>query len=160
MSFVIVNVQLNLQIWGQTFSSSDWSKSHFRPAHVTTVRSSHRRCPIKKLLLKKCNIHMKTPVLGSLFIKVASLKVCNFIKKRLQRRYFPVNIAKFLRTPISKNIWKRFLNSYSKGEYTLWNISFRLFHETQFNSYFITYNWISWNSRKICKKKSITNYHK
>ena len=40
----------------------------------------------KKLLLKKCNIHMKTPVLGSLFIKVAGLKVCNFVKKRLQRR--------------------------------------------------------------------------
>ena len=39
----------------------------------------------------------------------------NFIKKRLQHRYFPVNITKFLRTPISENIWKRFLNSYSKG---------------------------------------------
>ena len=50
---------------------------------------------------------MKTPVLGSLFIKVASLKVCNFIKKRLQRRYFPVNIAKFLRTPILKSIYEQ-----------------------------------------------------
>ena len=29
---------------------------------------------------------------------------CNFIKKRLQHRCFPVNIAKFLRTPILKNI--------------------------------------------------------
>ena len=26
------------------------------------------------------------------------LKACNFIKKRLQHRYFPVNIAKFFRT--------------------------------------------------------------
>ena len=32
------------------------------------------------------------------FIKVASLKDCNFIKMRLQHRYFPVNIAKILRT--------------------------------------------------------------
>ena len=31
----------------------------------------------------------------------------NFIKKRLQRRYCPVNISKFLRTPILKNIRER-----------------------------------------------------
>ena len=29
------------------------------------------------------------------FIKVAGLKACNFIKKRLQHKCFPVNIAKF-----------------------------------------------------------------
>ena len=34
-----------------------------------------------------------------LFNKVAALKARNFIKKRLQHRCFPVNIAKFLRTP-------------------------------------------------------------
>ena len=28
----------------------------------------------------------------------------NFIKKRLQQRCFPVNITKFLRTPILKNV--------------------------------------------------------
>ena len=42
------------------------------------------------------------PVLESLFNKVAGLglKVCNFIKKRLQRRFFPANIAKqYYRTP-------------------------------------------------------------
>ena len=32
-------------------------------------------------------------MLESFFIKVVGLKVCNFIKKRLQRRYFPVDIA-------------------------------------------------------------------
>ena len=55
-----------------------------------------------------CNIHRKTPVLESLFIKVASLQPCDFIKKRLQHRCFPVKFAKFL-TPILKNIceWLR-----------------------------------------------------
>ena len=53
------------------------------------------------------NIHRKTPVLKSLFNKVAGLKACNFIKKRLQRRRFPANIAKFLRTAILKNINER-----------------------------------------------------
>ena len=37
-------------------------------------------------------------MLASLFNKVTELKVCNFIKKRLQRRCFSVNIAEFLRT--------------------------------------------------------------
>ena len=43
---------------------------------------------------------MKTPVLKSLFNKVADLQASNFIKKRC----FPVNIAKILRTPILKKI--------------------------------------------------------
>ena len=37
-------------------------------------------------------------MLESLFNKVADLKARNFIKKRLEHRYFPVNIEKFLRT--------------------------------------------------------------
>ena len=48
----------------------------------------------------------------------------------------------------------------AKGEDTLWNISFVLFHETQFNAYFITLSLISWHSYKICKKVSCTNHHK
>ena len=36
-------------------------------------------------------------MLESLINKVAGLKVCNVIKKRLQYRYFSMNIAKFLR---------------------------------------------------------------
>ena len=36
-------------------------------------------------------------------------KSCNLIKKRLQFRCFPVNTAKFLTTPVSKNIGERLL---------------------------------------------------
>ena len=43
-------------------------------------------------------------MLEFLFNKIAGLKACNFIKKRLQHRLFPVNIAKFLRTAILKSI--------------------------------------------------------
>ena len=49
-------------------------------------RSRHQKCSTKK------------------HVKVAGLKVYNFIKMRLQNRCFPVNIAKLLRTPILKNI--------------------------------------------------------
>ena len=43
-------------------------------------------------------------MLESVFNKAAGLQTCNIIKKRLQHRCFPVNIGKFLRIPISKNI--------------------------------------------------------
>ena len=42
---------------------------------------------------------MKTPVLESLFNKYAGLKISNFNKNILRHRYFPVELAKFLRTP-------------------------------------------------------------
>ena len=56
----------------------------------------------KKAVLKNYGIF--TTVLESLFNKVKGLQACNFIKKRLQHRCFSVNIAKFLRASILKNI--------------------------------------------------------
>ena len=50
---------------------------------------------------------MKTPALESLFYQ--SCKFEDFIKKRLQHRRFPVNVAKFSRAPLLKNICKRLL---------------------------------------------------
>ena len=47
--------------------------------------------------------HRKTPVLESLFTNVTGLQRCNFIKKRLQHRCFPVKFAKFLRTSFWQN---------------------------------------------------------
>ena len=52
----------------------------------------------------------KTHVLESLFNKISGLKVCNFIRKKLQHRCFPVNIAKFLRTAI-EDLWWLFLQN-------------------------------------------------
>ena len=47
----------------------------------------------------------------SLFItnKAAGLRACNFIKKRLQHKCFPVNFAKFLRTSCLQNTSGRLL---------------------------------------------------
>ena len=58
---------------------------------------------------KFCNIHRKTTVLESLFHKVTDPLACNFIKKRLRKRRFPVNIAQILRTPNLKIICERLL---------------------------------------------------
>ena len=57
----------------------------------------------------KKSVLRKITVLESLFNKVAGLKTCNFIKKRLQRRCFLVKFAKCLRTSFLKKICERLL---------------------------------------------------
>ena len=57
----------------------------------------------------------ETPVLESLFKKVAGLKPSNFIRKRSKHRCFPVNIAKFLILLSSKNNCKRLLFDFFNG---------------------------------------------
>ena len=43
----------------------------------------------------------------TLKLLASSAEACNFIKKRLQHRCFPVNIQKFVRIPIMKNVCER-----------------------------------------------------
>ena len=90
------NMRINFYLKSKTrgngndkFSLSNLLQSDLSEAAV-------RRCSSKELFLKIRNVHRKTPVLESHFNNVADLQPCSFIKKRLQRRYFPVNIAKFL----------------------------------------------------------------
>ena len=65
---------------------------YFSSVYFLFVRSSHRKCSIKFH-----NIHRKYS------------QACNFIKKKLQHTCFPVGIAEFSRTLISKNICKQLL---------------------------------------------------
>ena len=92
-----------------TVTLSNWQK---QPPEVFSKKSSSEKCH---------NIHRKTPVLKSLlgqgWNKVAARKACNFIKKRLQHRCFPVNIAKFLITPVLKNICVRLLLKIIKKDF-------------------------------------------
>ena len=48
-------------------------------------------------------------MLESLFNEITGLQACNFIKKRLQHRCFPMKFAKFSRTLILKNMCERLL---------------------------------------------------
>ena len=45
----------------------------------------------------------------SFFNRIAGLEACDFIKKRLWQRCFPINFAKFLRKPFLKNTSGRLL---------------------------------------------------
>ena len=64
----------------------------------TKSRSSRSQMFFKIGVLKNF-----APVLESIIDKVAGLKACNFIKKRLQYRCLPVKFAKFYRTPFLQN---------------------------------------------------------
>ena len=64
--------------------------------------------PLEIFCKKRCSkkshqFHKKTPVLESLFKKVASVQVCNFIKKRFQHSCFLVKFPKFLKTCLYAN---------------------------------------------------------
>ena len=63
----------------------------------------------KKGVLKNSAIFTGKHQCWRLFNKVAGLKACNFIKKRIQHEHFPVNIVKYLRTPFLKNLGERLL---------------------------------------------------
>ena len=80
----------------------------FAIAIQMTIRSSHQRCSVTKSVLKNfakfrgkhlCQVHF--------FIKVAS--PTTLLKERPWHRCFPVNFAKFLRTPFSLNTSGRLL---------------------------------------------------
>ena len=61
------------------------------------LMGTHQKQPFPDVLQNRYsyNIHRNTPVLESLFNKVAGLSACNFVKKRLQHRGFPMHIAQY-----------------------------------------------------------------
>ena len=81
--------------------------------YSTIFRSSHQKKAILKHFVIFTGKHLCN-VQASIFNRVAGHQACNFIKKRLQHRYFLANIKKFIRRPILKNIsewlhcWKVF----------------------------------------------------
>ena len=66
------------------------------------TRSSGPEVFCKKGVLKNFTKFHKTPVPESLFNRVAGLKSVNLLK-RLRHEWFPVNSAKYLRTPFLQN---------------------------------------------------------
>ena len=59
------------------------------------------------LFLKNSQYSQENICVGVSFNKIVVLQGLQLIKMRLQHRCFPVNIAKFLRAPILKNIYDR-----------------------------------------------------
>ena len=51
----------------------------FLTSSISPLRSSHRKCSIKKAVLKVLNIHRKTPMLESLFNKVQGWRAATLL---------------------------------------------------------------------------------
>ena len=82
---------------------------------------SEWRCPVTKGVLRIfANFTGKHLCQSPFFNKVADLRAATLLKKRLWHRCFPVNFAKFLRSPfVREQLWWLILNiSFS---ITIWN---------------------------------------
>ena len=82
----------------QRYRANVFSSGEF--GYLDQSRSSHQGCCIKNTAHKSFAIFIGKHMLETLFNKATGLQACNFMKKRLEYRCFPVNIAKFLRAPI------------------------------------------------------------
>ena len=56
-------------------------------------------------------------MLESFFNQIAGLQTGNIITKRLRHRYFPVNIAQFLKASILRDIYGRLLLNFIDSEW-------------------------------------------
>ena len=56
-------------------------------------------CSKKTLVLKMSQYSQEITCVGVSFLKKFGHQACSFIRKKLQHKCFPVNVAKFLRTP-------------------------------------------------------------
>ena len=87
------------------------------------LRSSHRRCPIKKDVFKNVAELRGNHMCPSLFFNEVA---ATLLKKRLWHRCFPVNFAKFLRAPFLK-------------EHLWWLLLFIICHRSNFS--YALLNW-------------------
>ena len=70
---------------------------------VDLVRSSHRRCSVKKGILKISQMSLEKKCVG------VSYRSATLLKRDSKHWCFPVKFAKFLRTSIIKNICERLI---------------------------------------------------
>ena len=107
--------------------ASNWFSSYLKDRfQCVSIRSSHRRCSIKKGVPGNFVTFKGKDLRQSLFLnKVAGLRPATLLKKRLWPRCFPVNFTKFLRTPFSQNtsgrllLWFKWFKFWF-GTYSLW----------------------------------------
>ena len=78
------------------FLSTVLVRLNFRPFQCIDIKgSSDRRFSINKAVLKNSQYSQEKTYVRVFFNKVTGLQACNFIKKRLQHRCFPVILQNF-----------------------------------------------------------------
>ena len=84
-------------------------KSLNRMLLLLILRTSHRKCSVKRSAWKSCQFHRKMPVLESFLTNLQAWGPEAFSKRDSNTCIFPVKFAKFLRAPILKYICKLLL---------------------------------------------------
>ena len=85
---------------GMTPFHSVWL-SNFQSVLMSRSKAVDQRCSVKKVFLEFSQNSQEKHLCQSLFNKVAGL-----LKRRIEHRCFPVNFAKFLRTPFFiEHLW-------------------------------------------------------
>ena len=89
-------------------------KQKYRGYSTTTIQYAIEavvyRCSVEKVFLEISQNSQENAARASFLIK------CNFIKKRLWYKCFPVNFAKFLRTPfLTEHLWWLLLMLVNEG---------------------------------------------
>ena len=109
-------------------TAQKWSPKQSIPK-ISSEAAVHR-CSSKLVFLKIFrNTHKKTPVLGSLFNKLASLQACNFIKRYSNTGVFLWNLRNFQenlfwRTSVNDCFW----SSQKKHSLKIWFYHFQQGH--------------------------------
>ena len=87
-----------------------FSKFEIRNGMAPSInRSSHRRYSIRKGVLRNFGKFTGKHLCQSLFVNKVVGRPATLLKKRLWHRCFPMNFAKFLRTPFLQNTSGRLL---------------------------------------------------
>ena len=81
-------------------NTSSYYSSMVAQSFAFILETAFRRCSTKQFL-KIPQYSQENTVLESLFNKIVGLRDCNFIKKRSQHSYFPVNTGEYLGTAFS-----------------------------------------------------------
>ena len=86
--------------------------------YILATEAVVRRCSVNEVLLEISQNSQENTCVRDFFNKVAGLTPATLLKKRLWYRCFPVNFAKFLRTPsVAASVASYILHFYLKTIY-------------------------------------------
>ena len=106
--------------------------------------------------LKFRNIHRETPALDSLFNIFTGPKPWNFIKKGLQHRCFPRNIAKLLRaTFFIVHLWWLLPELTVQNHMSFWTVTF-----SAYGSVCLGFSWTATSETILTKNKQPSSFRK
>ena len=122
---------------------------NFLSDQLSLSRSSHRRCFVRKGVLRNFVKLTGRQLCKSLYFNKVACRLVTLLKKRLRQRCFPVNFAKFLRTAFLQNTFGRLLLLVN----TNWSLFlYFIYNSAWYNNFlFKQIQWKWWSSPNMSK---------